>query len=195
MQLFQALVKIGIVCIFADDIKSLHKQIQKLHRTSDGMWKKPLELWTTRIDRLATIQMFFYGLATFATSSAPIVWYLLTQNRILIINMRLPYLDVNTLNGFIGVSIFGSIAFNVAVIVTYAVDLLFVTYCFSGAAYLDLIRLDCEEFANRIYAMSSTEYKSKVPGMLNHLIVRSREMKKYIAQLCLFYYVKPLVFH
>lgn len=93
--------------------------------------------------------------------------------------MRLPFVDVETVNGFIVMTLYEGILLNYEVLVCYAVDMLFILYCFVGAAYLNLCRIDCEQLGTEIKNIQEVNYDAKIPILLRSTIVRNKDMNRW----------------
>ena len=165
-----------VVYYYANEIRSLHTETNELHKRSED--KTTLILWTKRIAFMAKFQLFVYGSGILAVILTPMGLYFVYHKRFLVLNFRLPYVDIEELNGFFIITLFGSFVFCFGAAITYTMDLVFVTVCFSGAAYLDSIRFGCKELSNTILNVSEEEYEKKVPLQLVKLVFRHSEMQK-----------------
>lgn len=165
---------------YSSDFYKMHLTYLNLHRISKGPSQKILCSWLDRMKIIAKIQLITYCSAVVGIFLCPLTLFFFYHKKFLILTMRLPFVDIETTSGFVLTSIFEGILFNVMVMISYGVDLIFVVNCFMGAAYIDLCRIDCDRLGIEIENVIAANYDSTIPALLRYTVLRNKDMTKLI---------------
>lgn len=135
---------------YGADIKQMHLQLLELHRNCRGIWSQQLLQWVKSMDWLLKFQIFIYAGTGVFMIFFPTFYYLVTGKQMLLFTIRIPFLDPDTNQGFLWYYAYEVLCAITTVLITFTGDAVFVLLCFSAAAYLDLVRLKCEQLSERL---------------------------------------------
>lgn len=135
---------------YGTDIKFMHMQLLVLHRNCRGIWSQKLLQWVKSTDWLLRFQVCIYvGTGVFMIFF-PLFYYLVTGEQMLLFTIRIPFLDPDTNVGFLWYYAYEMLCAITTVMITFTGDAVFLLLCFSAAAYLELVRLKCEQLSERL---------------------------------------------
>lgn len=135
---------------YGSDIKLMHLQLIELHRNCRGIWSQHLLKWVKTIDWLLKFQICVYAGTGLFMIFFPLFYYLATGEQMLLFTIRIPFLDPDTTVGFLWYCAYEVLCAITTVLITFTGDAVFLLLCFSAAAYLELVRLKCEQLSERI---------------------------------------------
>lgn len=135
---------------YGTDIKLMHMQLLELHRNCRGIWSQKLLQWVKSMDWLLKFQICVYAGTGIFMIFFPLFYYLVTGEQMLLFTIRIPFLDPGTNMGFLWYYAYEVLCAITTVLITFTGDAVFLLLCFSAAAYLDLVRLKCEQLSERI---------------------------------------------
>lgn len=129
-----------------------------------------------RILMVGKLQAFMYAGTCVGTLAFPIFSYLYYHERAYVVLGVLPYFDPATTMGYTINTIYHFVIGIITLASLYSVDLLFITLLFTGAAYIDIVRLDCDELTEELLKTGKERNEKKISQLLRALLVRGQEM-------------------
>lgn len=136
--------------------------------------------WMDRIISVAKLQAFMYLCTWIGTLGFPIIHYLRYQERVYVVLGVLPFLDPETTFGYTINTCYHLMIGTITLISFYCLDLLFVTLLFTGAAYSDIVRLECDALTEELLKTGKERNVKKVAQLFRALLVRGQEMDMYV---------------
>lgn len=94
----------------------------------------------------------------------------------LVINVHLPYVDPNTFNGWLITNGVFLIVCSHTLVLLFTADWIFVLFCFSGAGFIDIIRVDCNRLSEDILKLESSDVATQatISNQLRSIIERDK---------------------
>lgn len=142
--------------LFSKKIAKLEKKITKLHKDARGPSKRILSKWANRIELVIKYQTIIYVGASILLVSSPFLVYFIFNERMTIIAVQIPFVSLENWSGYIITNSYLLLCSFLAVPILLSVDALFMLFCFTGAAYIDLVRNKCNELSEKL---ADTEHK------------------------------------
>lgn len=137
-------------------------------------------MWMDRIINVAKLQAFIYGGTASSAFVYPIIFYLYSHETGYIVLCFLPYFDRASVLGYNLNTIYQAVLGLIPLGALYSVDLLFITLLFTGAAYIDILRLDYDALREELFKTSKERDEEKVSQLLRALLVRGQELDEWI---------------
>lgn len=150
-------------------ICDIHNEIVKLHCICRERYSRVLHKWTRRIKITVWCQSVLYCSTGFFYLFGPIVIYALYSEKVLVIPIEVPFIDSDTLIGFIVTSGYEVVCSVLAVLMLCSTDALLIVFSFNGAAYAELVALKCENFTRIISRHQSDPDKVTEEDVINAL--------------------------
>lgn len=152
-----------------------HTRLQKVLHTNIGYMEK-----------IGKIQIILYFASGLFVSTCPIVLYLVLNQTIVFVIIRIPYCDLDTWNGFFITN--GAISFYIlsSFFTLYSVDFTFLFFCLSTNSCMDLLRLECDDLKTQLIKSSSQmdqEVDKLIRGLLVAIIKRGLRVDRFAIKL------------
>lgn len=170
------MVKFGTLLYYRKDFCEMHEIISNMLRKSQGKYNLTFNIWIHRIFMVAKLQGIMYGGTAAGAFAFPVIYYLYYHEKGYIVLCFLPYFDRNSLIGYIFNTIYQSVLGLITLGALYSVDLLFIVLLFIGAAYIDFVRLDCDELTEELLKIGKERDEKKTSQLLRALLVRGQDM-------------------
>ena len=173
---FQVMNRYLLVLVFSKEIRVMYTILLKLHKASTGKQNETLKLWTSRAKRLMLVQCGLIGSINLVQMVFAVVYLLLGEKR-LIWSMELPLIDVTQGYGFniaLAFELFGCFLCGG---ISIFLDILFLLYCFSGAAYIEFIKIECESLQEFILKSHNKIDHAVITKKLNNIIELEQNVK------------------
>lgn len=144
-----------------------------MHRTMCGVYSDSLMEWALRIDRVSRIQAAIYGTTAIVCFSYPVILYLSSGERGYIVLCFLPFLDINSLLGYYVNTVYQFVLGMITVCSLYGVDLMMINLLFTGAAYIDSVKHECDRLSAEL--VKTKRNAKKISALLLTVVVRGQE--------------------
>lgn len=182
-----ALVTAKIVTLATNSraIYEIHQKNMKLHLNSRDIYTKCLNIWTKRMSLTANICMILYKSTGALFILGPIAVYVLNGEKILVIPVQPPFIDITNWTGFLITSAYEVQCSIWASAILASVDATFIVLCFTGVAYLDMIGLKCEKLTENIEKLedkSSKITEKDVSNLLKDIIHTGLALDRFVSE-------------
>lgn len=170
----RGLVTSATLQYYASDFNRMHMQIIELHRSSRGVWSRELNTWIRWMTQLIKCQCSLYVATAMFLLLFPLFYYVINGERMLLINVMVPYLDPTFDKDYMWISTYELYCSFLSTVIFCTGDSVFLLMCFSAATYLELVKLKCEYLNKRIQAAEEA---------LDGSIVHRREISKLLVSI------------
>lgn len=164
------------------EIYNIHQTIIKLHMNSRDVFTKILDVWTSRLSLTANICLVLYlGTGVFFVLG-PIAIYYLYGEKMLVIPVEPPFIDVKNWTGFLVTSAYEVLCSVYAVAVLGSVDAMFIAFCFTAVGYMEMVGMKCEKLTEKIEMLEDKSAKiaeKDITNALKDIIIAGLELDRF----------------
>lgn len=181
----QGFIKSSTLLYYAADIRALNAHICRLHRNSADRWQRSLHDWTQRTDRVLRMQFVLYMCTGLMFAVCPLLYYATFGQVVLNLVMEAPMVDAGTTGGYVTMLAFEVYSVFLAVAILVSVDSVFVVMCLTACAYVEMVRLKCDEMAEYLEAMEATDaaYETNdVESRLMSIVVAGLRAERFVLE-------------
>lgn len=168
----------------------LSQACERLHRQASGRSAAVLLRWTQRFWRLFAWIAGMYGSAGVAIVTFPLVYYALYGERVLMLSVLVPGVDTAAdMRAYVAVTLYEILCSYLSVGILLGVDSLFVLMTLMACAYVQVVRVQCEQLARRLAAddddTGDGECGPEAGGrLLRNAIVAGQRADAFVRSLC-----------
>lgn len=164
---------------YASDLYRMHMEIVELHRNSRGVWSFKLKTWTRWMDQLIKGQCSLYVATGLFLIFFPLFYNVMNDERMLLINVMVPFLDPKSDNDYIWISIYEVYCSFLSTVIFCTGDSVFLLMCFSAATYFELVKLKFEYLNKRLreveQALDGNVHRREISKLLVSTVIASHK--------------------
>lgn len=164
-------------------IYKIHQHIIKLHLNGRDVFTKALNIWTIRLSVIANMCLILYLGTGVLFVLGPIGVYFIYGEKMLVIPVEPPFIDIQNWTGFLITSGYEVLCSIYAVAVLGSVDAMFIAFCFTCVANIDMVGIKCEKLTENIEKLedkSSKITENDVTNSLKDVIIAGLELDRFV---------------
>lgn len=162
----------------------INQEMLKVHkRTASEISRNSLLKYNKTILKVFQIQIVVYTVNTICFFTMPIANYYFLETKLLFMPMRLPYVDHESVTGYLILLSFQVILILLASFCMFIMDFAVIMFLINGISYMEDVRNDFDNITRVILKNSKKLDHKKISILLKQAIQSSKEMtrsEKYV---------------